>query len=326
MMQSSSVILFTTLLLLTFSTLTLLFVDHSSLEPSESKLKDVLVAIPNGWMEHPTNPIPPPEQLITLRVALSQPNFATLKSTLLRISDPSHPEYGQHLSKSEVDALVAPAKESTQLIHEWLSTFGIDVNTTTRSSSGDWIKVELPVRTAEIMLNCTYRVYCHPLTDSTIIRTTSYSLPSYLHHHIDLVNPTTMFGRPIKPMRISSSESGSTSSGTDTVDVTADCDAGIVTPACLKELYKTIDYVPSGITQNYMGVAGYLEVGFSFSLELACITKFWSTGICELCCAFFINNLNSDYGLDLVSFVRRTSSNSTLRTSHRHKALLSTLH
>lgn len=77
-------------------------------------------------------------------------------------SDPFHERYGQHLTKEQVDALVAPPEESIQLVDEWLASHGIYEDDFTRSSAGDWITVKVPVSLAEEMLNTVSRLFSDP--------------------------------------------------------------------------------------------------------------------------------------------------------------------
>jgi hypothetical protein len=108
-----------------------------------------------------------------------------------------------------------------------------------------------------------------------IVRTTHYSLPEHLHKHIELVQPTTYFGRP-KPMSTNSFILGilginltiSTSSPTPPPSNTTpwsptdpylgtNC-SDIITPSCLKGLYNATGYVPSQMAKNSIAVTGYL--------------------------------------------------------------------
>ena len=108
------------------------------------------VGVPRGWVKQGR---PAPDHNIVLRIALPQPNFHVLEKNLYEVSDPDHERYGQHLSKAEVEALVAPHPESVELVNEWLGTFGVDENNLARSPASDWVTVKVPVRLAEKMLD-----------------------------------------------------------------------------------------------------------------------------------------------------------------------------
>ena len=108
------------------------------------------VGSPRGWVKHG---LPRPDHNIVLQIGLPQPDFHVLEKNLYEVSDPDHERYGQHLSKSEVEALVAPHPESLNLVNEWLGTFGIDVDSLVRSPARDWVTLEVPVSLAEKMLD-----------------------------------------------------------------------------------------------------------------------------------------------------------------------------
>jgi len=143
----------------------------------------------------------------------------------------------------------------------------------TRSSSGDWISLSLSVGQLERMLGAKYHVYKHSTTEITVIRTTSYSLPSILHDHITTVSPSTYFGQP-KPQHktsfveyigevVSGDANRATNLATNHVagainpTVSPTCKDQI-TPSCLNALYN-ISYTPVSTDRNSLGVTGYLN-------------------------------------------------------------------
>jgi tripeptidyl-peptidase I len=74
------------------------------------------------------------------------------ESHLYEVSDPDHPRYG-HLSKDEVEVLVAPHSESIGLVNEWLGSHGFNEDAIVRSPAKDWVTINVPVRVAEQMLD-----------------------------------------------------------------------------------------------------------------------------------------------------------------------------
>ena len=104
---------------------------------------------PPIWVKHST---PNPDHVIKLRIALPQPNFDVLEKLLYDVSDPYHENYGLHLSKEEVETLVAPEDESVHLVNEWLASHGIYEDNLSRSPARDWVLVKVPVSQAEEML------------------------------------------------------------------------------------------------------------------------------------------------------------------------------
>lgn len=117
--------------------------------PRVTILKEA-VAHPRGWVRG--DPAPP-NHILVLRIALPQPNFHVLEQHLYEVSDPGHKRYGQHLSKQEVEDLVAPSLESIEVVDEWLLSHGLNIDEFARSPAQDWIEVHVPVSLAEEMLN-----------------------------------------------------------------------------------------------------------------------------------------------------------------------------
>ena len=114
------------------------------------------VDIPRGWAEHS---VPSPDHIISIHIGLPQPNFSELERHLYEVSDPDHYRYGKHLSKEEVEELVAPHSTSLDAVNEWLATHGLGEDDIARSPAKDWITINIPVALVEAMLN-TVRCLC----------------------------------------------------------------------------------------------------------------------------------------------------------------------
>jgi tripeptidyl-peptidase-1 len=123
------------------------------------------------------------------------------------------------------------------------------------------------------MLGAKYHVYKHSATETTLIRTTSYSLPSILHDHITVVTPSTYFGHPKPQHKTSFIQSigdvpfGDVDRTTNlaTNNAPASNNSAVsptcndrITPSCLNALYN-ISYTPVSTKNNSLGVAGYLN-------------------------------------------------------------------
>jgi tripeptidyl-peptidase-1 len=102
-----------------------------------------------------------------------------------------------------------------------------------------------------------------------LIRTTHYSLPEHLHEHIELVQPTTYFGRP-KPMssnllinvlgfpiHIFPSPPPSAPGTLMDPRLGVNC-TDVTTVWCLQHLYNTAGYKPVATDKNKIGITGYL--------------------------------------------------------------------
>lgn len=62
----------------------------------EHAIKHAWPGIPDGWDIHS---IPAPNHPITMKIGLKQNRIDDLIKTLHEVSDPLHPNYGQHLSR-----------------------------------------------------------------------------------------------------------------------------------------------------------------------------------------------------------------------------------
>ncbi|KAG6861868.1 hypothetical protein C0995_011165 [Termitomyces sp. Mi166 len=236
-------------------------------KPCPHKVKETIIP-PRGWSN---GGIPPADHKIVLRIGLPQPNFHILEKHLYEVSDPDHERYGDYLSKEETEALVAPHQSSIDAVEEWLGYYGIGGTDLMRSPAKDWVTITIPVRLAEEMLDTKYNVWKHTSGDQ-IVRTTSYSLPENLHEHIDVVQPTTMFGRFKRDRStivwldeeaeetVQKAQSFATSI-TDPVSgsvVDPSCNTTI-TVNCLKQLYNAVGFTPKPASNNSIGITGYLE-------------------------------------------------------------------
>jgi hypothetical protein len=139
-----------------FSFLLVLFLSSLSSALRHIKLRQS-VTPPHHWINLRRAPS---AHIIQLRIALPQPRFPELERHLAEISDPFHERYGEHLSKEEVEELVAPHPISVDAVHEWLVSHGIGSDARHPSPAGDWVTVYVPVAQAEKMLS----TVCHGCT------------------------------------------------------------------------------------------------------------------------------------------------------------------
>ncbi|KAG9076897.1 hypothetical protein FS749_011281, partial [Ceratobasidium sp. UAMH 11750] len=113
-----------------------------------ARTRHVLRDVPSGWTAVASAPA---GHMIDMRIGLKQARMDELLATLAQVSDPGHVRYGMHLSKADVDELVAPRDETVNAVEDWLGAHGVKV--TERSAAGDWLHVLVPVARAEKMLN-----------------------------------------------------------------------------------------------------------------------------------------------------------------------------
>ena len=193
--------------------------------PALSTAHERLAALPNGW-DH----IATPDDSITiiLQIGLQEQNIDQLEPMLFAISTPGNPKYGDFMEADAVNALLKPSGDSEKAVLDWLRQAGI----TRIYSDGTWVNFATTIATAKKLLNTQFNYYTSE--GITKLRTTEYSVPESLRKHIDLISPTTFFGKT----KIHAPMTG----GIAPRQVDASCDT-LITPQCLKQLYN-INYTP----------------------------------------------------------------------------------
>ncbi|EJD51478.1 subtilisin-like protein [Auricularia subglabra TFB-10046 SS5] len=167
---------------------TAMYVHAQRLRPAKG-----FVALANAANEH----------TLDMRIRLTQNNPAGLQRVLEEVSDPASPRYGQYLTRQEVEKFTRPSDTTRAAVDTWLSKHGLTA--TKASAAGDWLAVQVPARTANSMLSAQYQIFAHTSSNSTLVRTLSYSIPVGLRDHIKTVWPGTSFmnphGMPISTVR-----------------------------------------------------------------------------------------------------------------------------
>ncbi|KAM0334167.1 hypothetical protein ACHAQA_001187 [Verticillium albo-atrum] len=186
---------------------------------------------------------------ITLQIALKHQNIDQLESQLRAVSDPSSPDYGHYLSKDEVNELFSPSNESATAVEAWLTKAGI----TDVSKQGPIIDIVTTVEKANELLEADFAWF--EVEGSRKLRTTEYSIPDELEAHIDLVAPTTFFGRskahtmtPEFPAHLATRQSRNTTT----------C-LYVITPECLEQAYHYGAYEADPEAGSRVAFASFLN-------------------------------------------------------------------
>ncbi|KAK7050590.1 family S53 protease [Favolaschia claudopus] len=214
---------------------------------------------------------------LNLRIALASSNFAGLEKALYDVSTPSSSSYGNHLSKDEVNAFLAPTAEATAAVQAWLDSHGLSA--TKSSSAGDWLSLSVPVSKANQMFAAQYETFEHNASGKTVARTLSYSLPAEVADHIAAVHPATTFNNPagsLKPV-LSIPKAPSSPTANLSSDATPSSCATSITPACLQSLYG-IPTTPATESSNSIVVSGFIEQ-FANKADLTSFLKKFRTDI-----------------------------------------------
>ncbi|KAJ7495305.1 family S53 protease [Mycena latifolia] len=219
--------------------------------------------------------VAPAAKELTLRIALKPNDIAGLETALYQVSDPASALYGQHLSKEEVAAFVAPTEETLAAVSEWLAEN--DIASKAVTPAGDMLEITIPVAKANELLETDFSIFTHVDSGATSIRTLAYSVPAALKEHIEFFHPTTSFTRPLTSKAkfaavrpLPTPDATVVPAATPVADaVPASC-ATVVTPACLQASFPAmynIPTTPATQTSNKLGVSGFI-LQWANSLDL----------------------------------------------------------
>ncbi|KAL2257617.1 hypothetical protein VTK26DRAFT_9405 [Humicola hyalothermophila] len=216
---------------------------------------DSVAAPPKGWEQLRTAAADEP---IFLRVALKQQGSRALDQAVLDMSTPGHPSYGMHMTRDEVRTYTAPSHVAISATSAWLGDYGIKA-----SVDHDWMSFTTTVGTANKLLDTQFAWYQYSDGGRPKLRTLSYSVPDQVAAHIDLVQPTTRFGRiearksaiiETHPLELFDIKANAVDGNTKD---SARCNA-FVKPECLRNLYR-IHYMPSAPNDNKVAFGSFLE-------------------------------------------------------------------
>ncbi|KAI3605043.1 protease s8 tripeptidyl peptidase [Moniliophthora roreri] len=197
------------------------------------------------------------EDQLNLRVALKPKDRDGLVKTLYETSTPGSASYGQHLSREEVKAFMAPDAEAVSAVARWLSENGVtDIKPS--GAFDDWLSFSVPASKADSLFNAKFEKFQHISTGEQIVRTLEYSVPQELLGHISLVHPTTSFAlRPPAEPRFIAPVVTETNVTARANPAPTSCNNN-VTPTCLQQLYG-IPTTPASASSPTLGVTGFIQ-------------------------------------------------------------------
>jgi tripeptidyl-peptidase I len=132
----------------------------------------------------------PGDHILSMSIALKQQNLHLADELVNDVAHPDSPNYGKHWSAKQVIDTFAPSAATVEAVKKWLATAGIAGDSLRLSTGRNWIKFNATVEQAEDLLSAEYHLFQHATEDKVTVACDSYSLPSELKDHIDLVTPT----------------------------------------------------------------------------------------------------------------------------------------
>ncbi|KAJ7189161.1 family S53 protease [Mycena filopes] len=175
------------------------------------------------------------DEMLSLRLALTQGNIPGLHDTVYEVSTPGNARYGQYLSREEVRVPRNP--------FAWLMLSRLQHSSRPNA-----------------LLAADFSTFQNDATNTTVVRTLSYSVPAALKSSIEWIHPTITFPEA------KSSRPASTIKRPPTTAATARPPAGSVsaacrlntswTPGCIQELYG-IPSAPAKVGSHVFGISGF---------------------------------------------------------------------
>ena len=170
--------------------------------------------------------------------------------------------YGQHLSKQQVAELVAPHPETLKLVNSWLDHHEILPSSISITHGGGTLTLKgVSMTQANTLLGAAYRLYRHVRTNESIVRTVSYALPAVLNEHVLTVAPTTSFipyPQHWKRPHNASSSGGAAGEPIKSASGRRSLPLPDIAVPFLRWLYHTNAYKPASMSQNILGIVGFL--------------------------------------------------------------------
>jgi len=176
-----------------------------------------------------------------------------LEETLLRVSSPSNPDYGMHLTNDEVNALTAPEPAHIRAVEDFVRQHGAEPRALTPNS--DMIAATVSMETAERMLNAEYKTLKHASGVQVTRAIDGYSLPDDVAAVVDFVSPTVHIPGVRRP-QVQDEPDG----------------IQLNTPKNLRQLYSVGD-VEGKSEMSKHAVTAFLEQGYGDSS----LKMFWNT-------------------------------------------------
>ena len=228
------------------------------------------------------------------RIAVHVEQAAEFEQAVIDMSTPGHPTYGHHMEKNEMKEYLRPSADVSEAVLSWLESEQVPSDNI--ENDGDWITFIVPVAKAESMLDTHFYYFQHKETQVTRIRTLQYSLPTSLHGHIDMIQPTTRFGT-FRPQRATILDTAKDLAELFFESLTEDYDTTYcnttTTPACLRGLYDLGNFTISPSSNNLLGISGYLNQLARYA-DLNLFKKHFATYLTSNFSVISINNGTTD--------------------------------
>lgn len=139
-----------------------------------------------------------PQDMLPLRVGLSQSNLENGHNLLMDISDPLSPNYGKHWTAEEVIEMFSPSNETVEIVTTWLVGSGIARERIVHTDNKSWLAISVSVQETEDLLQTEYYQFEHPSLDHVTVACDEYKLPAHIRNHVDYITPGIRLSNSLK--------------------------------------------------------------------------------------------------------------------------------
>ncbi|RDW91747.1 hypothetical protein BP5796_01141 [Coleophoma crateriformis] len=231
-----------------------LFLSSVALSQQQYKklqIHETALAVPNDWTYIQRAE---PSLVIRLSVALVQPYLGDLRKRLDTISNPSHQDFGSHLSKDQLRQYQLPHNDAVDSVVIWLENHDI----VDFREEGAWVHFNASVASINSLLHCELGKYENDAFQ-TVYRASEYSLPSDLVEHVNFIYPITQFvGSPKRRPAVRLREDDNHGiEARQTTTLPQSCWNNVI-PDCVADIYN-INYTPDTSSPSSIGIAGFLD-------------------------------------------------------------------
>lgn len=192
---------------------------------------------------------------IIVHIALAQRNVDSAATSLMDVSNPDSPNYGQHWTPEQVAAHFSPSPEAVRDVRRWLNDSGIPPHRVSSAASGGYLKIISTAAEASKFLETRFYHFTRRSTGEGRIASDEYHVPRSLLSAIDYI--TTEGGNRIPAI---SPDTHAPRTGARSVparlfdrrnDVGATVNCSVYTaPVCLREAYGIPQALPGSVHPN----------------------------------------------------------------------------
>ena len=219
-----------------------------------------ITSAPTGWT---VGEVAPADAPITFTLIVEGSNAAELEQRFWQVSDPDHELYGQHMTNSEIEAMVAPSFADLNILYSTLAQHGIEKSSVT--SHGDSFDISTTVEAASSLFNADFAVYTHTKSGLTAIRQVGQStVPVVLAQQLRLVLGVHTFPTVEQRMRMSAARQANKAAIKAAIDATPDAPTVCWVPKAVASIYQVpYPIAPLSTPMVQAGVIEWSEQTFS---------------------------------------------------------------